>query len=342
MGKEKRTYSLTAKERKALRLQEQEKRNKKNGKQTAASRVDTVAPTVAPEQGAPAASATEQTLQHRSLWVPIAAIALALVIILTAVLLLVFKPFNKETNSLYPRATITLDDGRKLTLTLWEEDAPIAATNFIFLSKIGFFTYSRGGSKGSLIYDVQEKGRYMRFGAYYDYNSTATRYRQADFLDSIPRRLFNVVSNDPDYQDRPQSNKFGYRLYKDSNDAIKDRQKEKYVISFNSNNAGDFVINMGEGNDRFADADGNNDITSYLVPFGQFEDERSQKILDDIFALPKDNNTNISYAIGTDPAVRIRKIEFSNMNSKKWKNFEFITYMKTARNGNSAIQYWNG
>ena len=191
MRKEKRTYSLTAKERKALRLQEQEKRNKKNGKQ------ETISPSV-PQEISPVSTATETTAQasqvsRRPLWIAIVGAITGLIVILTAVLLLVFNPFDTKSNSIYPRAIITLDDGRKLTLTLWEEDAPIAATNFIFLSKIGFFTYSGGDSKGSLIYDVQE-GKFMRFGAYYDYNSSATRYKQTDFLNGIPRKLFNVVS----------------------------------------------------------------------------------------------------------------------------------------------------
>ncbi|MDE6398621.1 MAG: peptidylprolyl isomerase, partial [Clostridiales bacterium] len=293
--KKKPAYSLTSKERKALRREEEEKKNK-TAKREGEEDTSVVSEEITPNDG----QAVAQTLSKKQLWIPVTGIVLALIIILTAVLLLVFVP---RSQSRYPRAVIELNDGRKLTLTIWEEDCPIAATNFIFLGKIGFFTFDKGDSKGSLIYDVQENNRYMRFGAYYDYASDATRYRQAEFVNSIPTDIFNVVNVDPSYENNVQSNKFGYRLYRDSG-TTKDRYNEKYVLSFHTTNVGDFVINMGDNNRNFGD------LNSNLTAFGQFEDKASQDVLDDIFAMEKNENTGISGAIGTQTPVRIRKISF--------------------------------
>ena len=326
--KKKPAYSMTAKERKALRREEEEKRNKA-AKQATQENAD-----VMPEETVTdAEQAAAPALTKKRLWIPITGIVLALVIILTAVLLLVFVP---RSRSRYPRAEIELSDGRKLTLTIWEEDCPIAATNFIFLSKIDFFTYDEGDSQGSLMYDVQQNNQYMRFGAYYDYSANARRDRQTNYVNNISRSIFNVVNLDSSYENNAQSNKFGYRLYRDSGTA-KDRYHEKYVLSFNNSSAADFVINMGDNNRNFGSL-----TTSNLVAFGQFEDEASQKVLDEIFAMEKNENTGISGAVGTQTPVRIRKISFRNLGKKKWKNFEFIRYMLKARDGETAFSGWVG
>lgn len=325
MRKKKQTYSLTAKERKQQRMRAAQK----NAPVQSASAAENGA---AQGENAPAAA-------KKRLWIPITGIILALVIILTAVLLLVLVPLY-SSQSKYPRAVIELEDGRKLTLTIWEEECPIAASNFIFLAKIGFFTYSQGDSKGSLFYDVEEAHSFMRFGAYYDYSTNAMRQKQTDFLNGIPRSMMNVVHEGLSYEDnRTENYKFGYRLYKD-NGTEKDRYREKYVISFNNNEAGDFVINMQEGNSsNFIDKSGN-PLKNALVAFGQFEDEASQKVLDEIFALPKEENSGLSQAVGTYPKIRIKRITFRNLSKKKWKNFEFISYMLTALDGKSAISGW--
>lgn len=327
MKNKKERYSLTAKERKAMRRAEQGDGQKESAPQEGEGQP--LAADAGDEVAAPA---------QRKLWIPITGAVAALLLILTAVLLLVLVP---RSSSRYPRAVIELNDGRKLTLTLWEESCPIAATNFIFLSKIGFFTYNAGGGQGSLIYDVQEDHRYMRFGAYYDYDANATRYKQESFLNGIPRKMFNVINVDPAYENQAASNKFGYRLRKDTG-TDKDLYYQKYVLSFNSNNAADFVINMGDNNRNFSDKNGQNDMSSNLVAFGMFEDEASQKILDDIFAMEKNENTGISGAVGTAKPVRIAKISFRNLSKKKWKNFEFIKYMLTAYDGSSAFSRWVG
>ena len=63
-------------------------------------------------------------------------------------------------------------------------------------------------------------------------------------------------------------------------------------------------------------------------------------MLDDIFSLPKEENSGLSQAVGTNPTIRIKNISFRNLNREKWEDFELISYMLTARDGASAISGW--
>ncbi|MCI8413890.1 MAG: hypothetical protein HFE47_07375 [Clostridia bacterium] len=319
--KRKKEYSMTAKERKALRKSEDEKKHPVRE-----------APATLPESGEEVANG-EVTVaapaSKKNLWVLIAGIAVALVLLLTAILLWVLP----RSNSRYPRAVITLSDGSTLTMTIWEDDAPIAATNFIFLAQIGFFD-------DTLIYNVQEERKYMQFGAYKGYGKGETRYEDETFIAGIPQKMFNIVNLSSDsYKNNAQSNKFGYRLRKDTTSDA-GRYSESYVVSFNNKNAADFVINLGENNTNFTNTSGQNNLSGNLAAIGKFEDEESQKVLDRILAMQKNSDPGLEGVTGTDPQIRIKSVKVSNLNKKKWKNFEFISYMNTANNGSSAWLSW--
>ncbi len=335
--KKKDNYSLTAKERKALRRGGNEKKIvSRRGEPIASNAAET--PVAVP--GESGAVATK-----RRIWVPVTCAVVALVLILTAVILLVIVPTYK---SKYPRAVIYLSDGRQLTMTIWEDECPIAATNFIFLAKIGFFD-------GTIIYDVHHNNstasdkidhNYMRFGAFTDYSSNATRYTDEKFLKSIPRSIFNVVNVDSQYKPAASSNLFGYRLLKDRlNGAAAARYINPYVVSYNIDNSADYVINLAENN-TVIDRDLFTSATSSLVAFGSFDDEESQKILDEIYSRDTIANTGIEGAFGLTERISITKIKLVNLNRKKWKNFEFVSYMKTAyktsvdSEGSSAFSAW--
>lgn len=324
-------YSLTARERKELRRKE------------AANDSTAVVADEAGEETAPNAETDTQTtntensaarvLTKTNIWIMSVSIVLGLLIILTAIILPFVLP---QEDSKYPRAVITLDDGRQLTMTIWEEECPIAATNFIFLAQIGFFD-------GVIVHDVQPYRNYMRFGAYKSYASGDTRYEDADFISSIPKSKFNIVNLEKE-SDRvkAESAKFGYRLRKDSS---KDAGMygNPYVVSFNYSNAADFVINLGENNANFTDQKGQNNLKDNLVAFGQFEDEKSRTILDELYAREKNENTgSSSNFVGTVPIIKIKSVKVSNLNKKKWKKFEFISYMNTAYDGSTAIRTWVG
>ncbi len=320
--KRKKNYSLTARERKALR--ESDENKNANAARAESSAGENTEENVVLENGE--AVAVKRPMSKKSVWIMVTCIVLALVIILTAVLLLVLQPQTSK----YPRATFRLSNGSTITMEIYEDEAPIAATNFLFLAQIGFFD-------GTIIYDVQPERNFMRFGAYKGYGTDETKYKDADFIANIPQKMFNVVNADTQYFDKAESNKFGYRLRKDLNSGTR-YGDEAFVVSYNNANAGDFVINLIDNNRDFRV--GTSSIASNLVAFGKFADEASQKILQDIYALDKNLHTGINNTVGTDPVIRIESVKVSNLNKKKWKNFEFISYMNTAYDGKTAISNW--
>ncbi|MDE7394977.1 MAG: peptidylprolyl isomerase, partial [Clostridiales bacterium] len=200
MSKKKNTYSLTAKERKELRRAEREKANKKS-KEDRAPEVESVEPTEGGEAVAP-----QEKINKKSLWILICSVTLGLLIILLAILL----PFViKNDNSKYPRAVIKLRDGRQIEMVIWEEDCPIAATNFIFLAKIGFFD-------GTIFYDVKPERNYMRIGNFTGYSSNENKTDNEAFLAGIPQSMLNVTRleqlEDGRYVSNANINKLGYYL----------------------------------------------------------------------------------------------------------------------------------
>lgn len=260
------------------------------------------------------------------MWVSITAVILALVIILTAVLLLVFVP---RTTSKYPRATFYLNDGRQLTMTIWEDECPIAATNFIFLAKIGFFD-------GTLIYDVHKDDNYMRFGDRTGYASDQTRYKDEEFIAGIKKSIFNIeVVNNDTYQAKAQSNKFGYKLYADKSSS-RSRYNQPYVVSYYRYNTADFLINFASGNSFQNKLPGSSRPDDDLVAFGAFEDPEEQAILDELLKYTPNPNTGITNVTGTKPEIRIEKVKVTNLDNKKWRKFEFVSYMNTAYDGSAA------
>ena len=322
MKKQKTTYSLTAKERKALRRGEAGKVEKEE----ALSAED-----AAPLEGGEAVAAPSKTTK-KQIWILVVSIVLGLLIILLAILL----PFIiKQNNSKYPRAVIELEDGRKIEMVLWEEDCPIAATNFIFLAKIGFFD-------GTLFYDVHPERNFMRIGNFTGYGTTENKTDDQNFLASIPQSMLNVTRLDQlengRYVTNANVNKLGYYLQKDVS-SYAGLYRDPFVVSYhNDRNAADFVINLGENNENFQPSVSKD----YLSAFASIEDAASQQVLLDIMSSELNPNTGLTNIQGTRPAIRIRTVTVSNLNKKKWKNFEFISYMQTAYRGSSAIRGWVG
>ena len=322
MKKKKNAYSLTAKERKALRRGELEKDSKK-----AESSPENAAPA---EDGEAVAAPTK--MSKKQIWILVVSITLGLLIILLAILL----PFIlNQSGSKYPRAVIELEDGRKIEMVIWEEDCPIAATNFIFLAKIGFFD-------GTIFYDVQPDRNFMRIGNFTGYGTTENKTDDQSFLAGIPQSMLNVTRleqlENGRYVANANVNKLGYYLQKDVSNYAS-LYRNPFVVSYhNDRNAADFVINLGENNENFLPGVSKD----YLSAFASIEDAASQQVLLDIIGLPINKNTGLANIWGTTPTIRIKRVTVSNLDNKKWKNFEFISYMKTAYRGSSAIKGWVG
>lgn len=331
--KKKTSAPLTAQQRKELRHKEENKRKALNEPK----------PELTPEQIAAKAK------KKKTLTIIIISISLGVILIATAIILPIV--LLRETSK-YPQAVINLSNGEKIEFEIWEESCPIAATNFIFLAKAGFFN-------DTIIFDVQQNyvgeekeenlsRNYMRFGAYTNYNEADRRDKNKDYIAEIKGfdNLKVDIRNDYRKYSDKRENLFGYRLLKDSGTDTS-RFGEKGVISYVSNTGADFMINMKQSatkffshNDVYEPTGNGTDLTSYVRAFGRVTDEKSLKVITDILNMQKNKNTNKNL-VGTTPVIKIKNVKISNLNGYKWNKFDFTAFMNTADNGSTAWSGWN-
>lgn len=311
----KKYYSLTANERKELRAAEQEKLNKKLGL-------------------VPATDAVAVAKKHpKQLWILITSITIGVLLIVTAIILPIMLLSN---NSKYPVVTFYLSNGSKIDFEVWENSCPISATNFIYLAKIGYFD-------NTIIYDAQNN--FTRFGSITEYGKTA-KSKDKMFLDTVTG--FGLDDLAKTYKENAVKNMFGYRLKPDYNSTDIARSGQRGVLSYVYKNSGEFLINIcpeGETNTSFRSQNdyGNSPIESLDIrAFGQLRDEKSLKVMEDIYALEKNRDPGVNYYVATTPTIKITKTKVSNIDNKKWKNFNFVKFMNTAYNDGAAWSSWSG
>lgn len=323
-------YSLTAKERKELREKEKIKLSK-------AGKVP-----VQPSETSESSDATAVINGNKHLWVMITAIICGLVLILLAIIL----PVSCRATSRYPMVTLTLSNGKTVDIEIWEEDCPIGATNFLFLLKAGYF-------ESGLIHDVQDVGAvdneyadikegFLRFGVFTNDYQTR-RIKDTAFTANV--KYFNLDVVGDTYKDNASANKFGYRLYADGTDG--NRAGEPGVISYISDDSQQMVINMfaakRDATSSYSSSNGSggrDDFGSKLRSFGKVADDESLDALRELLGINTVANNGTDYFMGTDPAITIRSYKIRNENKKKWRKFEFVSYMLTANNGSSAFSGW--
>lgn len=301
----KRPYSLTAKERKAQRAE-------KPAVQQETSEVSSGAQT--------AAAVKKNSNAKWILLTSIICLAAILIAVLVPVCLFAVNPYRslKMDN---PVAKMTLSNGMTIEYEIYEDTCPVAATNFIFLAKKGFFD-------GTIIFDTQND--WVRFGGFetpaIDRSDKSTDY--AKHFDGMPGHT---------------ENKFGYRLKSDTSVDAKRTTQEGMLIMMNTNPtyfqvaARDNAQTNLQGNGTSVDCKG--------TALGRYLNDKSLENIRAITELTRaaDYPTRNKPWKGPEYPVRIEKVRIYNIKDKeKWKNFDFETYMKTALNGSTAIDYWVG
>ncbi len=333
------TYSLTKKQRKEQRLKlagETAKPTLRSEKEdlttvtTKASDVNTAEVSQATDKS----GATVKKIGGKGVALICGVIALALVLILVAILL----PIYLRGKSKYPIVTLNLSNGKTVNIEIWEKDCPIAATNFLWLGKEGFFS-------NNLIHDVQKKDNgegFIRFGIF-ENEYSIYRAKNTSFTSNL--KYINKKLIPVDYADEASNNVFGYRLASDKNENA-DRYGQQGVISYVYDNPTEFVITLAEEVSwSFFDSSSENNPEYHdsfgrrLRAFGRVADEQSYENL--LSVLNYDKVSSTTFYMGTDPAVKITKFSVSNEDKKKWKKFEFMKFMSTALDGSSAITGWS-
>ena len=328
--KEKRTYSLTAKERKQKRAQA-ENRNKPENT----------------EADAEAQMLTQQTQVKRSAafvgGLSAAAAVILLVAILTPIIAFVVNPYRGYDDVI---ARFNLSNGMTLEYVIDEEHYNAAATNFIFLAKNKFFD-------NTVFFDAQNG--WLRFGGYEeqpslsswsstDYTRTHHKARNKEYVEA-----FDALPND---RFKDTMNKFGYRLRADTDGTNKEMLNRAGMLAFlYSDTSTEFQFSYREQpiND-IRSVDGTNTTLSPTLvgyPFGDDTKETIDKLAE--IASDAQDNTSITSGYLWKPPTKngniyIDSVRVYNLNKSKWKNFDFIEYINREddKTGNTLLNYWTG
>lgn len=330
--KEKRKYSLTAKERKALR-REQEKK-----KDTTVSTTD-----VAARENAEQAMVAAQKSNKRSAALIFAIVAISVVLILTAVLTPVIAfVVNPYRGMDIVVARFKLSNGMTLEYEIQESEYDIAATNFIFLAKNGYFD-------NTVFYDAQNG--WLRFGGYEaqpssnytssDFNRTKHHKDNADYCQNfapLDNKRFERVTY-----------KFGYRLRADRNGTDAKLLEQEGVLAFlYSDTATEFQMSyMPQATNLINNLGSNGNVTTNeLNPtmVGKALNDETLENIKAISAMAKLNENMTSGYMWRPPTpdIMIESVKVFNLDGAKWDKFDFIEYVREDTEDGRRLSQWIG
>ncbi len=303
----KRAYSLTKKERKAR----QEMQKEKAGVISQSEKTVVESESVLPEENSAIGEEQAAKTERKTVLVITAVILAAVILITTAILLpILFTTVYRYRDINNPVARMELSNGMVLEYEIFEDTCPIAASNFIFLARIGYFD-------NTIIFDSQNN--WVRFGGY----ETETAHRSANktFTDTVEG--INKYPN----------SKFGYRLKADTSSEAK-MYDQKGILAFLYNDtATEFQVAAIDGAQLTVQGTYSKE---YRVTACGRAFEESMPYIEEIAAMARNEQSQHSTWKAPQPTITIKKVKLYNLDRKKWKHFGFDDYFY----GNSYISNW--
>lgn len=328
--KNKRNYSLTARERKEQRSAAQ---NKATPEQQRASE----------EQ----AMATAQAKARRSSVAVTVIVVVAVLAIVAALLIPVISYFvNPYSGYKTVVARFELSNGMTLEYEIDEQEYDIAATNFIFLAKNGYFD-------NTVFFDASSG--WLRFGGYeaqpsvtvgqssnYDFTHHHSHNKQycANFA-ALPTSRF---------RDETVTYKFGYKLRADTNGTKTDLLRDGALTFLYGDMSTEFQFLYDKANmtDLAVRKDNSGNLVTEtlewtLVGF-PLNDETVNNILTIVATAEKNDLITSGYQWEPPtPNIYIKTVKLYNLDKSKWKNFDFIDYMNgDDSSGRRRLSTWTG
>ncbi len=223
-----------------------------------------------------------------------------------------------------PYAVMKLSNGMTINYEIWENECPIAATNFIYLAEIGYFD-------GTIIFDSQNG--WVRLGGW-QADSLHRGDDNKEFLSKITDRKYGKS----DYS----NNKFGYRL---KNDTARSSYYDTVgVLSFcYERSATEFQVAASSDLSLTIPNDNNQDWK--VAPFGMAADSESISNIVAIAALSRDETGEkfrhdyYRAPLDEDGLIKIESVKITKKNKDKWKNFDFMEYVK-GENSSNVLYSW--
>lgn len=269
------------------------------------------------------------------------AIVLVLAALLVPVIAYLVNPYRGYKNVI---ARFKLSNGMVLEYVIEEDKYDIAATNFIFLAKNGYFD-------NTVFFDAQNG--WLRFGGYEDQPSYAANssgdYSRTKHHAQNEKYCSGFKALPNDRFDK-SLDKFGYNLYSDANGETTALLEQIGVLTYlYSDTSTEFQFAYtAQANNLITrlGSDGKKS-TGTLLPtmVGYALDD---KTVDNLIALAETaaENTSISYGYlwtPPSPTVRIDSVKVYNLDSEKWRNFDFVEYMNSEDNsGRRRLRGWTG
>ncbi len=340
--KEKRTYSLTAKERKARRAAAQN--NARKGEE---AKIPTDYSSVRAEQeGAMIAS---QKQSKSTAIIVGAVIAVAIILILAAILVPVISflvnPYRNYKNVI---ARFNLSNGMVLEFVIDEEKYDIAATNFIFLANNGYFD-------NTVFFDAQNG--YIRFGGYEDQPRLASS--SSDYENTRHHAQNKTYCSDfsalptERFRNGDVSYKFGYKLNADKDGEIDSIIHQIGVLTYLYNDTStEFQMSYSDMPVDTVDRrdSGGGTSTSTLKPtmVGYALDGPDGATVNNLLEIAKlaVDRSNVTYGYmwkPPAPTIYISSVKVYNLDSAKWRDFNFIDYMMSnGADGKRRVNYYTG
>ena len=301
------------------------------------------------------ASSQKRSKQSAIIIGAVVAVAIVMIIIaaIAPVIMYVVNPYRGYKHVI---ARFELSNEMVLEYVIEEDQYDIAATNFIFLAKNGYFD-------NTVLFDAGDPSRdtdgWMRFGGYesqptvWEYSSTqysSTKHHAqnktfCENFDAIPNRWFpdNVC------------NKFGYDLNADSNGTSKERLDDIGVLAFlYSDTSTEFQMSYKDQPSNDVSVMNNSSSgTTYTIRelkatmVGYALNDDTVKNLQTLAATAKSTEQAITTSgvvwCPPDPVVSIRSVKVYNLDGKKWNNFDFISYMTDPKSdGSTRYRGWTG
>jgi cyclophilin family peptidyl-prolyl cis-trans isomerase len=327
------TYSLTAKERKAQRVTGVKSYVKKTPETDVAADLSE-AGLVSLGPGAGERAGLSHT---KKMAVILTSVFLALILIVLAILTpTVFYPMIRYGAIDNPVAKIELSNGDVLEFEIYQKEVPNASNNFLYLAKKGFFD-------GTIIFDLTNK--YIRFGQYESY--VKSRTENADFLKKIKDITLPTETTSAD-------NVFDYRLYKDtalSAGRIVDKYNSFAYLSQCSGESGvDFQICGKENASETVPVKNSSENpgspkTMTGQTFGRAL-QSSQETIEKIVNAELNPDNGSRYWTGPKNTIRIKSVKIyqlkyfvdpASKKQKKWQDFNWDDYFQGNR-----YMYWHG
>jgi len=328
--KQKRNYSLTAKERKAKRMAAENKAARK----IVSADNKSAARAVASREDAEKAMVMSQKRSRLNAIVVGGVTCLAILILVVALIvpaiMFAVNPYRSYGKVV---ARFDLSNGMTLEYEIDEDEYDTAATNFIFLAKNKFFD-------NTVFYDAQNG--WLRFGGYEaqpqtnassDFSRTHHRGDSLAYCESFSA-LASARFDRAAY-------KCGCRLRADSGGTDSRLTDKVGTLTYRyGDTSTEFQFNYGLTNDETVSGD-MSDIQCTMV--GQALNDETISNIKSIASLAS-ANTSITSGYKwrpPTPDIMIKSVRLYNLDNSKWKNFDFISYMSgNDKSGSRRYTSW--